>query len=1460
MRLPRSHTRGMIARWCVGAAVCLALAQAGHPGREGDECLWVLVNMTGVGPRQRVGGVGGSAVPLAPSVVDAKLLPSGPRRCVDTSFDAPLSPEPAELEIYSTSTVSAASATATSLSSSPFSSSPPAPSPPSLSPPPSSRGGGGGGGGDATRLLQTHRRFDFAEAGNALLAVRLRVPAEGPPPSLLLVRRSRPAEAVALPSPAALRKERGAAALQASGSGAPALKVIQEVGDVERHITVAFLSAGYVADDEAQFHADVQKSWQTLEGSNVESDVDPSPWPDYISTVNIYSLFQASQERGAAMPHGDGHVVPSQPYCGEKGCEPFAAENNLACAYGTPHRKLLGCDWERVLVMASYAPSADVIVVLVNHGVYGGTGDPGPTPTTEAAKRVGVATIYNGADLPLLMVHEVGHAFGGLSDEYSYGIEEPTDLGLVNCSPDKNKWRRWAEKGKADLLPSRPCAYTNYYRPTEGSCLMGAPYPRMCSVCKEQMVHSFYRRDIDTAGPRCPLPAETVVLAEEDSVTLRINPEFSKRPGVVVQWRLPAGVRNTWTLDELAAPHLTVRGSNLPLGDHAVTATTDDSTDLVLGKTPFMTSHSTFRLRRVIDAVVRRSSGCVERACAGRGWADPPYCSVCLAAEGGSCNISHVVIPRQRQVRPEEQLGVAKAAVVRAGLYALCGVAGAFLILVGGLLWYRSRTVLVVVILRPSMKRLRGGLCACAFATALGSVVLLFVSEYNYEKSVVFGKPFILAGMVLSGFSAVSALFLLAAAFLKVVVWLAVSAALFFIFGAVSLVFGVLLAWLSLNIASPSVRDTLQDAWDEAAVAHPAEICTFQTLARCSGFTKSCANLAGGALLPAFCPADCDLGNRETNSCFSRVETFVQEHFRPTSAALLVACAVLFLLAAAATVLAKALRERRAEMVRRRRKRLLGLGEDGRGGPALSEGDESSDSDGGDPRVINMNRTGPEKRAGMKQPPLTDEEIAALQREFAKVDKDGSGGLDKKEAMVFWQAALGETPTQLDFENASKAVDVNGDGRISFAEFVALYQPFDHRTASAASAATDPQMSGEVSPAEVKMLRRRFSELDKGCGVLTSRAQLRAWFAALYARQPVDDELEAFVGRADPDSKGVVDFKAFVRPYRDLRRQKARGLLEMLGEPEMCRLRREFGAVNEGGDAVLSTRTEFEGMYRSFHGEDPPDAAALERFVQRALLNSNGVVAFLDFCVPFARRARRRRRMRQGLDEEKIEHVRAHYALLEKTASGGLAPGACRSLYAALFDAAPTEDQLAAFAGDLDVDGSGRVEFDEVLRIFAEAARMGAARSRLQALGASCAQAAAFEGEFLAHSKVEEGLRLGVPVEGFAVLLRRVAAEIRIVPPTTQDLHARFLQYDSDGDGFLDESEFAQAYHACVVSVCDVVSRAGSGPSVLAPTPSPAHLSGGKQQADNLPPYNVSASSNPLHAHSSYLPHSQLPP
>ncbi|OGL41154.1 MAG: hypothetical protein A2161_07535 [Candidatus Schekmanbacteria bacterium RBG_13_48_7] len=155
--------------------------------------------------------------------------------------------------------------------------------------------------------------------------------------------------------------------------------------------------------------------------------------------------------------------------------------DDLGCFYdceGIP--RLICCDHTAVFAAAASAPF-DELIVLVNNSVYAGTG----LVTVGGGGRETYAITYNrvaeyGREV---MIHEFGHSFGGLMDEYEYGYPTGTIMG-PNC--DFSGCSAWSTVPGMGCFPG--CSYDNLYRPTDSGCIMRVLGVNYCDVCKNHLI------------------------------------------------------------------------------------------------------------------------------------------------------------------------------------------------------------------------------------------------------------------------------------------------------------------------------------------------------------------------------------------------------------------------------------------------------------------------------------------------------------------------------------------------------------------------------------------------------------------------------------------------------------------------------------------------------------------------------------------------------------------------------------------------------------------------------------------------------------------------------------------------------------------------------------------------------------------------------------------------------------
>jgi len=201
-------------------------------------------------------------------------------------------------------------------------------------------------------------------------------------------------------------------------------------GDPHNKADLAFIAEGYTSTEAVKFKQDVER----VSGELFKLE----PYKSHKADFNIYGLFKASRESG-----------PDEPREGVfKNTAVGASFNALGL-----DRYMLAEENRAMRDIAAHAPY-DAIIIIVNSRRYGGGG------------------IYNAYCCftsddewnVYLFLHEFGHSFGGLADEYygspvSYnefypkGIEpvEPNITALLD--PANLKWKRLLKKGATIPTP-----------------------------------------------------------------------------------------------------------------------------------------------------------------------------------------------------------------------------------------------------------------------------------------------------------------------------------------------------------------------------------------------------------------------------------------------------------------------------------------------------------------------------------------------------------------------------------------------------------------------------------------------------------------------------------------------------------------------------------------------------------------------------------------------------------------------------------------------------------------------------------------------------------------------------------------------------------------------------------------------------------------------------------------------
>jgi hypothetical protein len=171
--------------------------------------------------------------------------------------------------------------------------------------------------------------------------------------------------------------------------------------------------------------------------------------------------------------------------------------------YAGIERLLFALDeWKTEDLIKDYIPMTDQSMILVNDEKYGGSG--GTVPVTSRHP-----------DASEILLHELGHSFAGLQDEYFAGPEfvyESINL-TKNHTPDTVPWKSFIDKNGIGIYPVE--GSNGWYRPHQ-NCKMRVLGSEFCDVCQDAHEKKI-QQILSKKAPSIPTP--TIAFTNTPTVT-----------------------------------------------------------------------------------------------------------------------------------------------------------------------------------------------------------------------------------------------------------------------------------------------------------------------------------------------------------------------------------------------------------------------------------------------------------------------------------------------------------------------------------------------------------------------------------------------------------------------------------------------------------------------------------------------------------------------------------------------------------------------------------------------------------------------------------------------------------------------------------------------------------------------------------------------------------------------------
>ncbi len=322
-------------------------------------------------------------------------------------------------------------------------------------------------------------------------------------------------------------------------------ELIHTSGSTFNNINVVIMGDGYTAAEQSKFITDATSVKDYL--------LAQKPYSQYVNYMNVTAVKVVSLESGAKHPN-------NTPECPSD--HPASNPNNYFGStfdYAGIHRLLYVTSQAAVYdVLAANTPDYDIVYVLVNTPFYGGGGGNFGVGSTNASANE-------------VALHELGHSFGGLADEYYYGgpyVFGESPNRTLESDPLLVKWKNWV--GTDNIGVFNYCCGNIWYKPTNATCKMELLGPEYCNVCKETIIERFH----DIVHPlESFIPATPSVNISNPILDFKLTK---------LKLPIPNTLKITWNLNGVNLPNgtdsLSIVQANLPANNSILKVFVEDTT------------------------------------------------------------------------------------------------------------------------------------------------------------------------------------------------------------------------------------------------------------------------------------------------------------------------------------------------------------------------------------------------------------------------------------------------------------------------------------------------------------------------------------------------------------------------------------------------------------------------------------------------------------------------------------------------------------------------------------------------------------------------------------------------------------------------------------------------------------------------------------------------------------------
>ncbi len=335
------------------------------------------------------------------------------------------------------------------------------------------------------------------------------------------------------------------------------LVALAETGSRLERVNIVMLSEGYSSAElsAGKFDRDAVGIAEAL--------LSTEPYKSYRDYFNIYGVRVNSAQSGAD----------------------FGSQGGLRDTYFQASFNTAGIDryltistegyFRAITLLNRHVPEHDIVLIVVNDSKYGGAGG-------------SIAVTSTNPSAAEIAIHEIGHSFARLTDEYDYAGGGAWDAPNVTTQTSLPllKWRGWVNSatatptpqtwdnggGKVGLFEGAAYQPTGYYRPTLDSKMktLGEPF---YAVNEEAIVLSIYRT-ISPITSSFPVSSELIASAPGQMLSFSVaGPSPAGAATLRVDWFVDDQLQTS-----SASRDFSISAADLGNGIHRVLAKVSDTT------------------------------------------------------------------------------------------------------------------------------------------------------------------------------------------------------------------------------------------------------------------------------------------------------------------------------------------------------------------------------------------------------------------------------------------------------------------------------------------------------------------------------------------------------------------------------------------------------------------------------------------------------------------------------------------------------------------------------------------------------------------------------------------------------------------------------------------------------------------------------------------------------------------